>query len=118
MDFTDTQTELIHQGIDGVVTDAEDRVGDRSGLTNSLICRGVNASGQLSITRNVFSARHKKAMEAALARIMEFDKVSVASEGEDFAVDGCAAVLALIFKIVLEVDNRRAADGFLDSAIR
>jgi len=27
MDFTDSQAELIHQGINGVVADAQDRIG-------------------------------------------------------------------------------------------
>jgi len=40
-------------------------------------------------------------------------EIGVASEGEDFSIDRCAAVVALMFKVILKVYYYRTGDGFL-----
>ena len=111
MNFTDAQAELIHQGINGKVTDTQDGV-DIDVLEEKADLVETQGVGSISIAGTDFEHIIKRQC-ISTGQVILLQEVAVASEGEDFSIDRCAAIVALMFKVILKVHYYRTGDGFL-----
>ena len=107
--LSNPESELVHQGIHCPVTDPQDCLSIDSGKEKLDLFRrqGIGPfSVPLSDFQNVI-----KGQIVCTGQVVQFQEIPIASECEDFPVDGSAAVFAPLFKVVLEVDYSRSVDG-------
>jgi hypothetical protein len=103
------EPDLVHQCIDGIIPNAQNGSAV-NGIEQDPDLTRRQSAGALPVTLTDFEHIIKR-QGMSLWHIVKFQVVAVASERMDFAVDGTPTILALVFKVILEVDHDRSVDA-------
>ena len=115
VNLTYPEPELIHEGINSVVTDSQDGFRVDCGKQGVYLVMGQGL-GATAVAGTDFQDIVERQI-LCTRRVAQLEKIAVASQGEYLAVDRSAAVAPLLFQIILKVHDSRSVDGVVTACI-